>query len=113
MGPASAGAGRAARAIARAMAEVISVEHLRSATSATGFKNVIKTTSRKFQARIFVKEHGGQRGLGTFATAEEAAAAVAKAMAGGPAWSEPPVQRARRDTVRLLTPNTRPPLRMF
>ena len=108
-----AGAGRCCPSLALAMAEAISIEHLRSATSATGFRNVILTTSHMFQARIFVKELGRQRGLGTFATAEDAAAAVAKALASGPQWSEPLVQRARRDTVRLKTPNTSPPLRIF
>ena len=39
--------------------------------------------------------------------------AVAKALASGAVWSDPLVQRARRDTVRLHTPNTSPPLRIF
>ena len=67
----------------------------------TGFKNVIRTTSGKFQARLFVKELNRQRPLGSFATANEAAAALAKAMADGHQWREPLIQRAKRGTVRI------------
>ena len=45
-----------------------------------GDKGTIKKTkSGKFQPQIFIIESGGQRALGSFSTAEEAAAALAAA----------------------------------
>ena len=55
------------------------LEAQRSRKAKTGFKGGTVTTSRKFQARIFIKTGLPQLDLGTFDTAEDAALAVAAA----------------------------------
>ena len=71
-----------------------------------GDKGTIKKTkSGKFQPQIFIIESGGQRALGGFSTAEEAAAALASAndkMKKKEPVFDAPVQTLRRGrgTVR-------------
>ena len=81
------------------------VEFLRSTTTASGFKNVIVTASNKFQPRVYDKEKGGQRGLGSFKTAEEAAAKLAAFLRDndGATFGRPTEARAKRGWVRCLT----------
>ena len=64
--------------------EVADLDALRSSKARSGFKGVKVTTSGKFQPQIFLKETGGQRALGTFDSAEEAARELARAKRDGP-----------------------------
>ena len=77
-----------------------------STKAKSGFKGVTFTTSRKFQARIFVKTGLPQLDLGTFNTAEDAARAVAAAKAkrkrGEEVRHEPVRDRAARGTVSIV-----------
>lgn len=83
------------------------LEAQRSTKAKSGFKGVTVTTSRKFQARIFIKTGLPQLDLGTFDTAEEAARVVAAAKAkrkrGEEPRNEPVRERAARGTVRCAS----------
>ena len=62
--------------------EDIDLEQLRSRKAKSGYlMGVTVTTSKKFQARIFIKTGVPQLDLGTFDSAEDAARAVAAAKA--------------------------------
>ena len=74
-----------------------------------GDKGTIKKTkSGKFQPQIFVNSSGGQRALGSFATAEEAAAVLAaandKLKNDEPIWDEPVKKQAAHGPVRCPRP---------
>ena len=84
----------------RAMAADLAA--LRKPNTASGYRNVKLTTSKKrpFQAWMKDLETGKQRQLGTFETADEAAEVVAAALRDGPNFSEPAKKRNKRGTVR-------------
>ena len=69
--------------------------------TASGFKGVTKTPSGRFhfQARSLAKKHGEQRGLGSFDSAEEAAAAVMLNLQGQHGWQNEKAKRAPRGLV--------------
>ena len=76
-----------------------------------GDKGTIKKTkSGKFQPQIFVNSSGGQRALGSFATAEEAAAVLAaandKLKNDEPIWDEPVKKQAAHGPVRCPRPHS-------
>ena len=80
------------------------LEPLRSANNKSGFLGVKVTSSGKYQPQIWAKELGGQRGIGSFDTPEEAALARTRANKDKPGWSAPVKKRAARDTVRCPAP---------
>ena len=99
--PALAAKGSSWMASAR---DAVDIECVRSKASTTGFRNVIMTTSGKFQAKIYVAAEKRQRALGSFATAEEAATAVVLAERAKPTWDDKPTaKRAKRGTVRAAS----------
>ena len=80
------------------------LEPLCSSKAKSGYKGVTITSSKRFQARIFIKMDLPQLDLGTFDTAEDAVpAAKAKRKRGEEVRHEPVRERAARGTVRCAS----------
>ena len=81
------------------------LESVRSNKSKTGFKNVKRTTSGKFQAIVYCRKLGGQLSLGSFDEVEQAALVVAEHNRA-PTELKIPTPRAKRRDVRAQLPST-------
>mgnify|MGYP007087650349 CR=1 FL=1 len=80
------------------------LESVRSNKSKTGFKNVKRTTSGKFQAIVYCRKIGGQLSLGSFDEVEQAALVVAEHNRA-PTELKIPTPRAKRRDVRAQLPS--------
>ena len=95
--PAAAGAGGATSDDGATMEPVL--ELIRSTKNSTGFLDVGRTSSGKYQPKVWDPALNGKRALGSYETPEEAAAVVAKAKWSGQLPTAKPKVRAPRGKV--------------
>ena len=79
------------------------LESVRSEKSKTGFKNVKRTTSGKFQAIVYCRKLGGKLSLGSFDEVDQAALVVAEHKRAP--TLKLPTPRAKRRDVRAQLPS--------